>query len=462
VTDPFDLRRSARLCPNHDALVSDTRTWSYLEVWHAADATAQWLVAHGVSSDTQWVAIEPRRDIASVLMVWTLMSLGIPFIVIHPAWSEAQKAGVVKRTGAVHVPITAGASASNLDAASSNDSSYALLRRTPAEADPLCVVYTSGTTSEPKGVILSRRAFVTSSHEAAQWLRLNATDRWLLSLPLAHVGGLSVLTRAWLTHSCVIVPPGNANSFDASGFVAACRDARATLVSLVPTQLQRICSRALDAPSTLRCVLLGGAPTPPALLAKATQLGFKVVRTYGLTELCSMVATEPLPTTPALVSAGREALRLHSHVQARVGPGGRLLLRSEALFSGYWGGESQQPNEWFTTEDLAELDNQTQLRILGRADDAIITGGEKVHPTQVEAVLSVCPNIEQACVFARSSRMGSRGLRGTRNRARFLFARYRKLLARVPALVQHTSRLGPRFSLAHQSEWQGPSSKRRK
>lgn len=404
MNDPFDLRRSARLCPDNDALVSNVLALSYLDVWHAADSIAEWLLLHGVSTHTEWVALEPRRDIPSVLVVWTLMSLGIPFIVIHPAWSEAQKTAVVKQTGALLLPITTRTRTPELKPTNPSASSYALLERASTGADPLCVVYTSGTTGEPKGVILSRRAFVSSSREAAQWLHLDAADRWCLSLSLAHVGGLSVLTRAWLNHACVVVHPAEGNSFDASSFVAACRDSRVTLMSLVPTQMQRICAQGLHAPPALRCIMLGGAPTPPALVAKATQLGFNVVRTYGLTELCSIVATEPLPTTPAHPPSVRsEALTVHGHVRARLGADGRLLLQSEALFSGYWGSKPRAIGEWFATEDLAELDNETHLRILGRADDAIVSGGEKVHPIRVEAALSTCPNVETACVFARPS-----------------------------------------------------------
>jgi o-succinylbenzoate---CoA ligase len=277
---------------------------------------------------------------------------------------------------------------------------YERLRRTIRPETPLCVVYTSGTTGEPKGVILSRRAFEASAREAKRWLRLVETDRWFLSLPLAHVGGLSVLLRTWLTHSSVVLAPIHGQPFDPVRFVAQCRSSDATLVSLVPTQLQRICAAALSAPPTLRCVLLGGAPTPPSLWAQAQQLGFRVARTYGLTELCSLVATDKLELADMPPSVPPASLIVHSHAGARLNPEGRLMLRSEAMFSGYWGQSVKAPTDWFTTEDLAELVND-EVRILGRSDDVIITGGEKVHPAQVEAALLTCPG--QACVFGRPS-----------------------------------------------------------
>ncbi len=402
---PFDLRQTAAHFGQQTALIlGSSHVLSYRDVWHAAEAMAAHLVSFGVTSTTPWVAIEPARDVQSVLMVWTLVSLGQPFLVLHPAWSAAQKVAALEQTGAPLVPITALPLEPALDTRFGAPSrAYELLERTTDAEDALCLVYTSGTTGQPKGAILSRRAFIASANEACDWLQIHPNDRWLLSLPLAHVGGLSVLMRTWLRHASVIIPPANSSSFDAHDFSRVCQETNATLVSLVPTQLQRLCSQALPAPPHLRCALLGGAPTPLALVAQATELGFRVARTYGLTELCSIVASDA-PRAEALRATipSTDELPLHTHVQARISEDGRLMLRGASLFSGYWGQPQLTARDWFTTEDLAELEDG-RLRILGRADDAIVTGGEKVHPVIVEAALLACMGIEQACVFARPS-----------------------------------------------------------
>jgi o-succinylbenzoate---CoA ligase len=416
----FDLEYSRTRFPHHVALITSSGVLTYNDVRVAADAFAGHLLAHDVSHETCWLAIEPRADLPSVVMVLTLVSLGLPFVALHPSWSDVEKAAVLQQTGATLVPIPSMPALTSSPALTSqpNAGCYARLERATSPEDPLCVVYTSGTTAKPKGVILSRRAFTASANEARSWLQLDVHDRWYLSLPLAHVGGLSVLTRTWLTHSAVALP-SNTGSFDAARFMSDCAQNQATFVSLVPTQLHRICMARVPAPATLRCVLLGGAPASPSLITAASELGFRVLRTYGLTEFCSMVATETLrsvsqPDTGAATTGATSEhglsdptdalLSLHHDVEARVTPGGRLQLRGQTSYSGYWGHARTSAQDWFTTEDVAELTNFGHVRILGRADDAIVTGGEKVHPARVESALLSCPGIEQACVFGRTSR----------------------------------------------------------
>lgn len=398
----FDLRSSALHYAAAPALYSDASTClSYGEVLRCAERIAVRLSDNGVSPSVEWVAIEPNKDAASVLTIWTLVSLGIPFIVLHPAWSPAQKSAVMQRTRAHFVPLATMAAVVS-DETRGGAAAYASLKRSVGDENPLCVVHTSGTTGEPKGVILSRRAFFTSAREACAWLNVRGNDRWFLSLPLAHVGGLAVLARCWLVHASVALPSSNQTSFDPAEFFDAIEQSNATLASLVPTQLQRVCAQERRVPPALRLILLGGAATPSSLATRAADRGLRVVSTYGLTELCSMVASMQVNDSPSQPTPAHSELSLHSHVEAQISPDGRLMLRGASLFSGYWGSPGRTPYDWFTTEDLAQLEGRS-VRILGRADDAIVTGGEKVHPAHVENALLACAGVLQTCVFPRPS-----------------------------------------------------------
>jgi O-succinylbenzoic acid--CoA ligase len=163
-----------------------------------------------------------------------------------------------------------------------------------------------------------------------------------------------------------------------------------TLVSLVPTTLLRLLEAGLRGPPDLRCALLGGAPAPPALLARAAEVGVPVAQTYGLTEACSQVATSaigepdsaaaPLPGTTVVIS-----------------PAGEILVAGPTVAPG-----SVAADGYLHTGDLGRLDDAGRVHVTGRLGDLIVSGGENVAPAEVEAVLSDHPAVAEAAVFGRA------------------------------------------------------------
>ena len=215
------------------------------------------------------------------------------------------------------------------------------------------VVTTSGTTGRPKAVVLTHDAVAASAVATSRRLGVDPDrDHWLACLPLAHVGGLSVVTRAVLTGTRLTVHPG----FDPDAAMAS----GATLVSLVPTALAR-----LD-PARFRTIVLGGA-APPAELAP------NVVTTYGLTETGSGVVYDGRPL---------------DGVDVRVAADGEVLLRGPMLLRRYLDGtDPKDPDGWLATGDLGTI-HDGRLVVHGRRDDLIVTGGENVWPEPVERVLA--------------------------------------------------------------------------
>ena len=204
---------------------------------------------------------------------------------------------------------------------------------------------------------------------------MDPEERWLSALPLAHVGGLSILLRSCIYGTTAVVHP----SFDLDAALVELQ--RATLVSLVPTQLARLLDAGLREPPRLRAVLLGGGPIPPVLLQRAGAAGVPVVSTYGLTEACSQVTTggHPLFCTRVELSAA-----------------GEILVGGPTVAPGARGADGL-----LHTGDLGAWDADGTLRITGRAADTIVTGGENVAPAEVEAVLEAHPAVAEAAVHAR-------------------------------------------------------------
>lgn len=251
----------------------------------------------------------------------------------------------------------------------------------PVESGTALVVPTSGTTGAPKGVVLTHAQLQASALATATRLATGATDRWLCCVPPSHIAGLMVLVRSALAGSEPILHP----RFDV-GAVAAERDA--TLVSLVPTMLRRLLDAGADV-ARFRSILLGGGPIPPSLLAEAEAAGAHVVTTYGMTETCGGVVYDGLALPGVRVAV----------------EGGEIRLAGPMVMSGY----RLRPAEtaatlqdgWLRTADAGELDAGGRLTVLGRRDDVIVTGGQKVAPVEVAAVLAEHHLVAEAAVVGR-------------------------------------------------------------
>ncbi|WP_059383327.1 o-succinylbenzoate--CoA ligase [Rhodococcus rhodochrous] len=259
------------------------------------------------------------------------------------------------------------------------------------------VVATSGTTGIPKGALLSAQALRASGD--ATHARLGGTGSWLLALPAHHIAGMQVLLRSLLSGTEPVVVDVSAG-FDPAGLPAAV-DAMAgprRYSSMVPTQL----IKALDHPDAtaalarLDAILLGGAATPVPVLERARAAGITVVRTYGMSETCGGCVYDGVPL---------------DGVHVRVDGESRVWLGGATLASGYRNLPDHpafaEPG-WFRTDDAGTLDDGV-LRILGRLDEAISTGGLTVVPQVVEAVLVEHPAVrEVAVVGLPDTRLGQR------------------------------------------------------
>lgn len=296
--------------------------------------------------------------------------------------------------GAVAVPLPPGQprGGSTLDGGRLDDAALRLdlppapERPWPLE-EPRVALHTSGTTGTPRRVTLSTGQLLLSAFASATRLGLSPADRWLACLPLHHVGGLQVLLRsAWYGTTVVLHP-----DFD-PGRVAAALDS-VTLVSLVPQMLARVLDARADRPfaPTLRAILLGGAPCPPELLARCRHVGAPVALSWGMTEAASQVATRfPGDLSDAPHSGPPLPFARVAAVAGRLVVDGPLVATPT------------------TTTDVGWVDAGNVV-VVGRSDDAILSGGEKILPEPIEETLCTHPAIADAAVVAtHSARWGER------------------------------------------------------
>lgn len=253
----------------------------------------------------------------------------------------------------------------------------------PVEPGDALVVATSGSTGRPRGVVLTHQAVAASARATSTRLSVDAgRHHWLACLPLAHVGGLSVVTRAMITGTPLTVLP----AFDADRVTDLGRAGGITHVSLVATALARV------EVSRFQAVLLGGA-APPGTLPP------NVVTTYGMTETASGVVYDgrPLDGVDLAIGTGREG----------TGAPGEILIRAPMLLRSYRdGADPRLPGPdgrggWFPTGDAGRIGPDGSLTVDGRMADVIVTGGEKVWPVAVERVLATHPQIAEVAVWKR-------------------------------------------------------------
>ena len=252
------------------------------------------------------------------------------------------------------------------------------------------IVYTSGSANHPKAAVHRLRHHLANAQGVMERFQIGPQDRWLLSLPLYHVSGLSIVFRCALARATLVL--SEMPLYD------ALVEHKATHTSLVSTQLLRLLEQSADGPipPSLKAMIVGGGPVPRHALETARQRGWPVCTTYGLTEMGSMVTvSDPrvhLDTAGGVLTGRALAFA----------PDGELLVQGDSLFAGYLVDgnirEAVDKDGWFHTRDIGRLDSNKNLVVLGRKDSMFISGGENIHPEEIERALCDLPGVTRAVV----------------------------------------------------------------
>lgn len=275
---------------------------------------------------------------------------------------------------------------------------------------PFLIVHTSGTSGTPKGATLTAGNIFYSATASAYRLGMLPDDKWLCTLPLYHVGGLSIILRACLYGITVDLR----EKFDLNAVNRALSQDGITLVSLVPTMLYRLLEHGTPEKwSSLRCVLLGGAAATADLLERCAAYDIPVATTYGLSEAASQVATAP----PELAArkpgtVGKPLLFTRVRVvdengdDQQAGEYGEVVVSGPTVMQGYYNRADATAKTlregWLHTGDIGYLDEDGDLWLVQRRSDLIVTGGENVYPAEVEAVLRSHPAVKDVAVVGVS------------------------------------------------------------
>ena len=404
----YDLvHHGAHRWPEAVALTSHDTTWTYAALHRAVGATARRLRERGMGAGTR-VAVHAARSPAAVVATWALWRVGAIVVPMSRRWPVVQVVRAAERVQAT-IALTDEEAVRDAFRDAYGDGAVHRLQavvawdlgsdREAASPSPLAptrdatIVFTSGTTGVPNGVLHTWRNHVASAVGANANIPVTRGDRWLLSLPLYHVGGLSILVRCALGGATVVLPSDDAPLHETLA------DQGVTHASLVATQLRRLLRADADHPASMAALLVGGGPVPFDPIEAAHVRGWPIHTTYGCTEMASQVTTTPPGASLDTLSTSG---RILPHRRLRIADDGEILVAGATLCAGYAEDDAvddpRDANGWYPTGDLGRLDAQGRLRVEGRKDHMFVSGGENVQPESIEDALTAHPEVAAAVV----------------------------------------------------------------
>ena len=425
---PELLAASVASAPHRTALVVAGEAITYAELAERVDRLASWLVSVGVVRGDRIAVRAPNGRLhfdtylaaarigAACVPVPTAMAgpeVGRLMADARPTlgFADPEGAAALRATG---IDVVVEGSPRH-DAALATPA--VALPRLPEPAEVVLIVYTSGTTGRPKGVCLSHAAVIANATINARSQEFGAHEVYLTSTPLYHTSAAArIFTMLAGAHTHIVLP-----RFDPGLWIEAVETHRVTSAIVVPTQIRRILDHDGYAPerlASLRLLVYGTAPSTRAQVWQMREeLRCGLYHGYGLSETCGVVTALTAsdhralrgPDDRRLDSCGRPidgaevVVRRHGGEPTEPGEVGEITVRTPKLMSGYWDDvaatEATFDDGWLLTGDLATVDDDGYISIVGRSKDIIISGGVNIHPAQLERAIAAHPEVEEVAVF---------------------------------------------------------------
>ncbi len=400
--DTFILKNAYQKFGSSPALISDNISLSYSEYFNSVKNTAQNMADSGFGKDDK-IAIFSPPNIKYAVLVMAMNLAGITAVPVSTRFPAKLIKSLLNNIRCKNIILTDQykdaipeeefnlIQPEKLITVSEKDSAENKIWPGKGET----VLFTSGSTGQNKAVLLSNENHYFSALGSNKNIHFLPGDSWMLSLPLYHAGGLSLLYRAALGGGAVVFPEEN-NSLEKSILKY-----NPTHLSLVSTQLYRLLQKndVIPALKIAKFILLGGGPASPAVIKKSLENGVPLFTTYGCTEAGSQVCTSrPGDDGNKLYTSGKTL----PYRECRISTAGEILFKGKTLFTGYIEDGKLNPcrdkDGWFHSGDCGEFDKEGYLAITGRKDEMFLSGGENIHPEEIEEHLCEIPGIIRAVV----------------------------------------------------------------
>ncbi|MGD8780426.1 MAG: AMP-binding protein [Ignavibacteria bacterium] len=387
------LKTQSELYPDNKFIYYDGKSYSYREIESLVSVAASKFFNDGIKKN-EYVFLTVKNNFNFIISLFALWKLNaIPVIVSagFKADELTKKIALLKKSRTVN----------DNDLIIKNNRSYSGDSEYSGTA---IIIFTSGSTGIPKAVELTFENLYYSAVNSDSILKQTLGDKWLASLPFHHIGGFSVIIRAVLSGSSIIIP----GEFTTSKIVENIKY-KPTLFSVVPTMLKRIVDFNVNCYLELKYILLGGAKCDLQLINKAMAQNYPLLKVYGSTETSSFVAANDLTDFNSNIeSAGKPTGDNIIEIDCRENEStGEVIVSGKSVAKRYLNNDPALKNKLingiFRTGDIGYHGENNNLYILSRKDDMIITGGINVYPAEIEKELLKINYVSEAAVFSTES-----------------------------------------------------------
>lgn len=403
---PNFLRERSRFMPDKLALESKGKKYTFREMDEAAIHFGEKLVACGIQSN-EIVALYGNNQPETVFVIHALFYIGAKILLLnkrltgHELEWQLKHAKVEKLVSTDEITFEGIQTIVIRELQNIKGTSFSI-KENFENNEVATIMYTSGTTGNPKAVLQRFGNHYHSAVSSCENLGLDSTDKWLCITPLYHVSGLSIILRSVIVGLSVHLM----ENFDERNVNQVIMEKGITIVSVVTNILSRLMTEEIHYPLLFKGMLLGGGPAPIHLLEKCRDRGLAVFLSYGMTETCSQIVTlRSEEVLKKLGSAGKpipgcEVKIMADKKECQKGVSGEIVVKGPNVTEGYLYGEKSEAFQdgWFYTGDIGYLDEDGFLYILDRRSDLFISGGENVYPAEIESVLMSFPNVLDAGV----------------------------------------------------------------
>jgi O-succinylbenzoic acid--CoA ligase len=414
---PNFLKKRAFLTPDRKALYFNDQTLTFKELYERSFETAGRLQSFGLKKD-DFAGVLLKNHIDTVIILFALQLLGIRAVILNNRLTATELGWQLRDSKArflilesSFIPILNELPSSLISM--TKEQLFDSVMEGPSiqeevDLSEVCtIMYTSGTTGNPKGVMQTFGNHWWSSVGSALNLGFMESDCWLCAVPLFHISGYSILMRSVIYGMPIVLH----EKFDVQKTLKDVEEKHVTIMSVVGTMLSRMVDTLGDhrLPAYFRCMLLGGGPAPLPLLQACVEKEIPVFQSYGMTETSSQIVTlSPEYSISKLGSAGKPLfpsqikIVLEDGEDAPSGEAGEIVVKGPNVTSGYLNRPDATKekicNGWLYTGDIGYLDDDGFLYVLDRRADLIISGGENIYPAEIEAALLAHPDIVDAGV----------------------------------------------------------------